>query len=160
MGPGTVVSCNQGLKNMASRLIEEQNVPVTSQEAEAILELWAKRQRENEELRSRTTVKDLAEAMGAPTTEVLALLGEVRTTPVSPVITPAERAVRRRNRFLMAGAAVIWLGFIVYVVGAAASSRQIELATTSTPVRVVRDRAANLPPESSGATEKVATDSR
>jgi len=140
-------------------LIEEQNVPVTSQEAEAILELWAKRQRENEELRSQTTVKDLAEVMGAPTTEVLALPGEVRTTPVSPVITPAEQAVRRRNRFLMAGAAVIWLGCLVYFVGTVASSGHAQGVVTSNPVRVLRDRALNSPTRPPAVTEKFGIDS-
>jgi|GEM_PF-5664595 len=86
---------------------------MTSQEAEAVLNLLNQRQQELESLRARTTVQDLAEATSVPTSEIEALLAHVRhsyTVPVAP-----QKKVRR-HPFLIAFASLaglaLWGGIL------------------------------------------------
>lgn len=118
---------------MATRLIEEQNITVTAQEAESILELWAKRQSENEALRARTTVSDLAEAMAVPPSEVLNMLVEVRGAPVSPPIQPQELSRRKRNLVLMGVAGVAWIALLIFAIGLAYSMGKGRATATELP---------------------------
>lgn len=102
---------------MTNRLVEEGNERMSPQETEAVLELWAKRQRETEALRSRATVGDLAEAMSIPQAEVAALLNEIRRDPNR---SEEMRQKRNRNRAWIAVGVVgsiIWLVCVIGFVG-------------------------------------------
>lgn len=80
---------------------------LSPQEAEAVLELWAKKQAEGE-LRSRLNVQDLAEAMSLPVEEVEKMVDSVRQKASSPTVTPPIKKARPINSLLIALAVVVW----------------------------------------------------
>ncbi len=86
---------------------------LTPQEAEAVLELWAKRQAEGE-LRTRLSVQDLAEAMSLPISEVERMVDAVRRKQFTPPVdaVPLKKA-KPVNSFLIAVASFVWIGLLV-----------------------------------------------
>lgn len=84
-----------------------QTLDLSPQEAEAVLELWAKKQAEGE-LRSRLNVQDLAEAMSLPVEEVEKMVDSVRQKASSPTVTPPIKKARPINSLLIALAVVVW----------------------------------------------------
>lgn len=83
---------------------------ITTEEAQAVFELWARRKQELEALRQLPTSADLAEAMGVTTTEVEALLDEVRR---SRVVTPPPVLPHRRRRKGLIIAVAVAGGFVL-----------------------------------------------
>ncbi|GEM_PF-4337006 len=82
---------------------------ITTEEAQAVFELWARRKQELDALRQLPTSADLAEAMGVTTEEVESLLQEVRR---NRVVTPPPVLPRRRRRRVFLALAVVG-GFVV-----------------------------------------------
>jgi hypothetical protein len=96
----------------------QSQLELTPQEAEAVLELWARKQAEGE-LRSRLNVQDLAEATGLSQNEIEKLVATVRasksTPPAqSPIHAPVKRA-KPVNYFLIAVAVMAWIGILFSV---------------------------------------------
>lgn len=107
---------------------------ITTEEAQAVFELWARRKQELEALRQLPTAADLAEAMGISTAEVQTLLSEVRRTRV---VTPPPVLPHRRRRRVLAGviviAGVLSLALSIgYLMGIGSAPRQWSPAFTST----------------------------
>jgi hypothetical protein len=108
---------------MATQIRDANGIALTQQEAEAIIDLWAKKQAETETLRSRLTVEDMAEAMSVPPREVEQMLAAVRLqklAPPEPVVVPVKR-VRPVNSLLIALASAVW---IVILIGACYAAYQ------------------------------------
>ena len=96
----------------------QSQLELTPQEAEAVLELWARKQAEGE-LRSRLNVQDLAEATGLSQNEIEKLVATVRasksTPPAqSPIHAPVKRA-KPVNYFLISVAVIVWVGILFSV---------------------------------------------
>lgn len=100
---------------MAIETRDANGIALTQQEAEAVIELWAKKQADTETLRSRLTVEDMAEAMSLPPSEVEQMLRAVRLQKVVPPESVPMKKVRPVNAFLIAIASAVW---IVILVGA------------------------------------------
>jgi hypothetical protein len=98
---------------MATDLRDAKGVAVTAEEAEAIFELWAKRQADTEALRSRLTVQDMAEAMSIPPSDVERMLISVRAGRAQPQIQGPATKVRPINSFLISMAAVAWIAILL-----------------------------------------------
>ena len=103
---------------MTSGIQNQSEIVMTPQEAEAVLEIWAKRQAEGE-LRTRLNVAELAEAMNLPVADVERMLAQVRNAPVH---TPPMKKARPVNSLLIALAIFIWFG-ILFSVGYIAYQR-------------------------------------
>lgn len=82
-------------------------IDLSPQEAEAVLELWAKKQAEGE-LRSRLNVQDLAEAMSLPVEEVEKMVDTVRQKASSPTVTPPVKRAKPINSLLISLAVIVW----------------------------------------------------
>lgn len=82
-------------------------IDLSPQEAEAVLELWAKKQAEGE-LRSRLNVQDLAEAMSLPVSEVEKMVDTVRQKASSPTVTPPIKKAKPINSLLISIAMIVW----------------------------------------------------
>lgn len=82
-------------------------IDLSPQEAEAVLELWAKKQAEGE-LRSRLNVQDLAEAMSLPVEEVEKMVDSVRQKATSPTATPPTKRAKPINSLLISLAVIVW----------------------------------------------------
>lgn len=82
-------------------------IELSPQEAEAVLELWARKQAEGE-LRSRLNVQDLAEAMSLPVSEVEKMVATVRQKAASPQTVSSIKKAKPVNRPLIALAIVVW----------------------------------------------------
>jgi hypothetical protein len=96
----------------------QSQLELTPQEAEAVLELWARKQAEGE-LRSRLNVQDLAEATGLSQNEIEKLVATVRasksTPPAqSPIHAPVKRA-KPVNYLLISVAVIVWVGILFSV---------------------------------------------
>lgn len=116
---------------------------LTPQEAEAVLELWAKRQAEGE-LRTRLNVQDLAEAMSLPISEVEKMVDAVRRKQfVPPVSTGPLKKAKPVNAFLIAVAALVWIGLLV---GASAWFYRAGQLAQGRSTRVIQLPSAPLPP--------------
>lgn len=85
---------------------------LSPQEAEAVLELWAKKQAEGE-LRSRLNVQDLAEAMSLPVEEVEMMVESVRQKASSPTVTPHIKRAKPINSLLISLAVIVWFSILV-----------------------------------------------
>lgn len=89
------------------------NPVITTEEAQAVFELWARRKQEADALRQLPTPDDLAEAMGVTREEVDVLIQEIRQSRVvtpPPVLTPRKG---RKAVWLTLGA----LAAFVFVLG-------------------------------------------
>jgi hypothetical protein len=121
-----------GIVRMNSGTQERIQTELTPQEAEAVLELWARKQAEGE-LRSRLNVQDLAEATGLDQAEIERLVATVRAGKISPPVHGNVKKPKPVNAFLIACAVVVWFG-ILFVVGMSAyqegrhSARSIPIA--------------------------------
>jgi hypothetical protein len=111
-----------GTKRMTGTYDRTETV-LTPQEAEAVLELWARRQAEGE-LRSRLNVQDLAEATGLSTAEVEQMVASIRSGRTTPAVTPPRKRAKPVNYFLIGTAVVIWIAILAWVgLGAYQSGR-------------------------------------
>lgn len=93
---------------------DKTEVVLTPQEAEAVLELWARRQAEGE-LRSRLNVQDLAEATGLSPGEVEQMVATIRAGRQSQGATPLQKRAKPVNYFLIATAVVVWMAILAWV---------------------------------------------
>lgn len=98
---------------MATDIRDANGVALTQQEAEAVIELWAKKQAETEALRSRLTVQDMAEAMSIPPGEVEQMLTAVRLQQSAPPTLKVDPKVRPVNKLLIGIAGVAWLLLLI-----------------------------------------------
>jgi len=89
-------------------------IELTPQEAEAVLELWARKQAEGE-LRSRLNVQDLAEATGLPQAEIEKLVESVRASKKTPPIQAPVKKVKPVNSLLIAVSVLVWLTILAGV---------------------------------------------
>lgn len=94
---------------MATKFNESTQQVVTVDEAAAIAELWEKRKREAEGLYSGLSIRDVAETMAIPESEVEIMLRLVRNSPDAEEQIKQERIKKRRRRILITGAVVAWL---------------------------------------------------
>jgi len=96
----------------------QSQLELTPQEAEAVLELWARKQAEGE-LRSRLNVQDLAEATGLSQNEIEKLVASVRASKSTPPAqSPIHASVKRAkpvNYFLISVAVIVWVGILFSV---------------------------------------------
>jgi len=93
---------------------EKTEVVLTPQEAEAVLELWARRQAEGE-LRSRLNVQDLAEATGLSPTEVEQMVATIRAGRQSQTPIQPQKRAKPVNYLLIGVAVVVWLAILAWV---------------------------------------------
>lgn len=94
---------------MATKFSDPTQQVVTVDEAAAISELWARRQKEAEGLYSGLSIQEVADTMGIPPSEVEILLRLVRNTPDAEVQVKQERTKKRRRRILITAAVCFWL---------------------------------------------------
>ena len=120
----------EGSADMAIGTNEDTSQVISSREAEAVLELWAKRQAEGE-LRARLSVQDLAETMNLPLEDVQRMVDSVRASKSQAVLDPPTvKQARPVNKFLIGLAVVVWLailsgvGFFAYESGFTAARRR------------------------------------
>ena len=140
---------------MAIEAKEQSKEELTQQEAEAVLELWAKRQAEGE-LRSRLNIQDLAETMNLSAGEVERMVATVRSmNTTSSLDLPPRKKVRPINTFLITLAVVTWFGILAGV-GLAAYQLGKDHARSRT---VIYDAAAVSPPPMAFPTTTIATPS-
>lgn len=100
---------------------------VTQEEAEQVIELWARLQQEKDAQNSMPTVGELAEVLGVSESDVRQLLSHVRTREMMAETQVQEvRDDHRPRRFL-------WIGLTVAAVGVAFVFF-LNLIGTSTPV--------------------------
>jgi hypothetical protein len=103
---------------MTSGTQNQLQIELTPQEAEAVLELWARKQAEGE-LRSRLNVQDLAEATGLSQAEIEKLVATVRASKASPPaqsqVQPPLKKAKPVNYFLIATAVVVWVAILFSV---------------------------------------------
>lgn len=97
---------------MATKFSDPTQQVVTVDEAAAISELWARRQKEAEGLYSGLSIQEIADTMGIPPSEVEILLRLVRNAPDAEVQTKQERTKKRRRRILITAAVVFWLAIL------------------------------------------------
>lgn len=97
---------------MATKFSDPTQHVVTVDEAAAISELWARRQKEAEGLYSGLSIQEIADTMGIPPSEVEILLRLVRNAPDAESQAKQERTKKRRRRILITGAVVFWLAIL------------------------------------------------
>lgn len=97
---------------MATKLSDPTQLVVTVDEATAISELWARRQKETEGLYSGLSIQDIADSMGIPPGEVEILLRLVRNTPEAETTNRLEKKKKRRRRLLITAAVIFWLAIL------------------------------------------------
>lgn len=97
---------------MATKFSDPTQQVVTVDEAAAISELWARRQKEAEGLYSGLSIQEIADTMGIPPSEVEILLRLVRNTPDAETQVKQERTKKRRRRILITAAVVFWLAIL------------------------------------------------
>lgn len=97
---------------MATKLSDPTQHVVTVDEASAISELWARRQKETEGLYSGLSIQEIADSMGIPPSEVEIMLRLVRNTPEAETTKQLERKKKRRRRLLITAAVMFWLAIL------------------------------------------------
>lgn len=147
-----------GNLRMATNLTESTEVIMSPKEAEAVFELWAKRQSEGENLRQRMSVQDMAEAMSIPPNEVEQMLNYVRSAHIAPPEPAKLKKARPVNSFLISIVAVTWfvilIGccFLFYSIGHKNGLRA-NLFAPPVPIAEMPVTAADLPFASAGTAE-------
>ncbi|MBX7134826.1 MAG: hypothetical protein K1X67_19325 [Fimbriimonadaceae bacterium] len=93
-------------------------VAISTDEAQAVFELWARRRQEADTHQQMPTTRDLAEAMGISEDEVMRMLREVRSTPpvIQPVSPPKAKKRRPWRTFVFLGLAAV-CGFAAFQAG-------------------------------------------
>lgn len=82
-------------------------VAISTDEAQAVFELWAKRRQDAETRQQMPTTRDLAEAMGISEDEVMRMLREVRMSPPVVAATPPQPKPRKKRWKFFLGLAVL-----------------------------------------------------
>lgn len=72
-------------------------VAISTDEAQAVFELWARRRQDAETRQQMPTTRDLAEAMGISEDEVMRMLREVRMAPPVVAATPPQPKPRKKR---------------------------------------------------------------
>ncbi|MCC7228937.1 MAG: hypothetical protein IT203_00985 [Fimbriimonadaceae bacterium] len=98
---------------MTTSFSESTDMIMSPKEAEAVFELWAKRQSEGEILRQRMSVQDMAEAMSIPPSEVEQMLSFVRSANMAPHEPTKIKKARPINSFLITVVAVTWFVILI-----------------------------------------------
>lgn len=112
---------------------------VTQEEAEKVIELWARLQQEKDAQNSMPTVGELAEVLGASETDVRQLLSHVRTREMISETQVQEVQVQQRpRRFLWIGVSVAAVGvamvFLLNWIGSTAVADEAIVSVSEAPV--------------------------